>query len=498
MPKETDLYSLHIEYINQFTTAKNLRIPSGYGVPDRQRQEMLFSWANAHPEFKVPIYSTRDVQRERLRIKIYLQREFKISPAYEEFITTLADLPDVAPMKDQCRIAVNIPAYNEGKRIYQTLEAYTSQVDLEGNPIDPDLWEINILSDTTIGTDFDNSKSEVERFVQDFGRVRALPRINFIQVKVAPPFNNVGHARKVLTDLSLFRSLRREGQTQPLYIESEDMDLDRVDPNLIYIAITTLDNHPELDFIKGIEDRNPDVMKHNDYLLFRNRVWDFIMVLLRSKKYRDFSDPNYSFGWNRMVSGGWCTAYSAEAYAISGGHDPFAKTGEDTGLAENLSVFRSTDGNPKLDIGAHVRTRSDSSPRRFLYEMITGRNAYAPDNFDNPETNKRIRELSIEELLEMTKQYSRLNKDNEHHFNQILIKQVNRARKKVPEREFEKFIKTLFWVLGFKPEDYTINLNNEVPFEIHNWQSIANCLEDYRARHPRDRRPGERIKYRNI
>jgi hypothetical protein len=498
MSSEASLYSKHRAYIVEFTEARELRIPSGYGVSDKDRQVALFAWADSHPEFKAPTEDSRDVQRERQRVGVYLNREFSISPSYREYITSLAELPNVAPMSDKCRVSVNIPSYREGRRIYETLETYTKQVDDNGQPLDPETWEINIFSDTTIDVDFDNSKEEVERFIRENGDGGNLPPINFIQVKVSPPFNNIGHGRKVNTDLALFRSLRRTGQEAPLYIESEDMDQDRVDPLTIHNAITTLDNHPELDFIKGIEDRNPDVMKHNDYLFFRNRVWDFIMVLLRSKKYRDFTDPNFSFGWNRMVSGGWCTAYSAEAYAISGGHDPFAKTGEDTGLAENLSVFRSEDGNPKLDVGAHVRTRSDSTPRRFLYEMITGKNAYAQGNFDDPKTNHDIRDMSIEQLLEESKSLSRLNAENQHMFNKVLTKQVVRARDKVPAREFGNFVKTLFWILGFKPEDYTLTLNEEVPFQINSWQNIANALENYRARHPRDRRLGERIKHKNI
>lgn len=199
-----------------------------------------------------------------------------------------------------------------------------------------------------------------------------------------------------------------------------------------------------------------------------------------------------------MVSGGWCTAYTAEAYAISGGHDPFSKTGEDTGLGENLSVFRSNNDNSlELDTGQHVTTRSDSSPRRFLYEMVTKENAYAPGNFDDPEVNARIRELTIDELLERTKHLSRLNSENTSMFEKILLKQVVRARGKVPQDKFKGFVSTLFWLLGFKPEDYEYTGDVDAPFKIKNWQNIAECLEDYRQRHPRDRNPGERTKHEN-
>lgn len=498
MSNEAALYELHQTYIEEFKAVAAKRIPTGYGVPDAERQAALQNWVVVHPEYKVPSDKTRDVARERMRIKSYLDREFEASPTYGKFIASLADLPNVAQMSDECRISVNFPAFMEGARIYETLSAYIQQVDQTGVPMDPNHWEINIFSDSTIDKPFDNSEAEVRRFIQDNKHRTDIPKINFIQTKVASPFNNIGHARKVLTDLSLYRSLRRSNQQAPLYIESEDMDIDRADPRVLSNAIAMLDAHPELDFVKGIEDRNPDVMKHNDYLFFRNRVWDFIMVLLRSKKYQDFNDPHYSFGWNRMVSGGWCTAYSAEAYAISGGHDPFAKTGEDTGLAENLSIFRSENENPKLEVGAHITSRSDSTPRRFLYEMISGKNAYAPDNFDHPETNARIRSMSITELLEAAKPLSRLNADNQVHFNKVLMKQVVRASEKVPEKEFKGFVKTLFWMLGFKPDDYVFTEDPKTPFEIKNWQNVADCLEDYRARHPRDRKPGERIKHKNI
>lgn len=56
-----------------------------------------------------------------------------------------------------------------------------------------------------------------------------------------PEEANIGFVRKLLTDAVLQRSLDRNNQSQPLYIESEDADLIEVDKRTVFNLISKLD-----------------------------------------------------------------------------------------------------------------------------------------------------------------------------------------------------------------------------------------------------------------
>ena len=69
-------------------------------------------------------------------------------------------------------------------------------------------------------------------------------QINYVDVEFDSPFNNVGNARRVITDLTLMRSVERQNQNKLPYIETEDADLVTVDKNTVINIINKLDNNP--------------------------------------------------------------------------------------------------------------------------------------------------------------------------------------------------------------------------------------------------------------
>jgi hypothetical protein len=482
----------------QSETQANLgsRMPSIYNLPARERHAKLSEWANMHPEFRVLPEPTRSVERERERIEVYLSREYGLSPSYEGYLEALAEMPGVSPMTDECRIAVNIPAHMEGEGIYKTLEIYTRQTDKDGNPINGLTWEINILDNNRVDIPFDNTRSEVERFLADNAGRFDLPTINYIQQGFDSPFNNTGNARKIATDLTLVRSLKRTNQTAPLYIETEDADLESVDPLLVHNAVTKLDEHPELDFVLGVTDRTPAILMKNDFVFLKSRTIDFTAILLRNKKYRNADNPNFSFSWNRLITNGWLCAYSAEAYAVSGGYDPLAHLGQDLPIGEALSVFRSEGDFPNLDLGARVSTRGDSSPRRIISGIAKGMSQYGIGKDKSSELNAAMREENIDTMLKSIDHLARIADSNVGEFEKALLKRVGRVRNEVPPTEYRKYVKMLFMFLGFQSEDYEVGEEGDIT--ISSWGNVKNCLEDYRRRHIKPGKPGERTKYSTI
>lgn len=494
--RETEIDQLRQRYEEEIKANAHLRIPSLYALRAPERHKALLEWISAHPEYRVLPEGERSVERERRRIRAYLDNEFRSLPSYAGYLEALSVLPEVSPMTDECRIAVNIPSHMEGKGIYRTLELFVSQVDDRGKPIDGRIWEINILDNNLTGTPFDNTKQEVEKFLADNQGRPDLPAINYIQQGFNAPFNNTGNARKILTDLTLLRSLVRTNQRGALYIESEDADIEFVDQMLIHNAITKLDQNPKLDFVLGLADRTPEILMENDYVFLKCRTIDITTILLRKKKYRSPDNPNFSFSWNRLITNGWLCAYTAEAYAVSGGYDPFAYVGEDLLIGEQLSIFRSEGDFPNLDLGERVATRGDSSPRRIIASIVTGMSQYGVTTEKSTELNAAMREFNIDKMLESIGHLARINDFNVHEFEKALLKRISRVRNEVPPSQYKSYVKMVFLFLGFKPEDYTITDRGEII--ISSWENVKKCLEDYRERHKKKRKPGQRTKFRNI
>ena len=82
----------------------------------------------------------------------------------------------------------------------------------------------------------------------------------------------------------------------------------------------------------------------NDIFFLIRRAWDFGEILLQNKKYRPDVNEKANFEWNRIITGGWNTAYSAQVYAEIGGYDPTMRQGEDMYIGKQISILRGNIG----------------------------------------------------------------------------------------------------------------------------------------------------------
>ncbi len=439
----------------------------------------------------------RDIKREHAVLSMYFEGIKNSDPKYFEYLTHLSQEPTMPAMQDECRVSVNIPAWMEGKIVHHTLTEYTGQTDQSGSPLNPNAYEINIIINRKTGSPSDNTVQEIQRFIDERKSQGKNFKINYVDVEFDPPKNNVGHARKVITDLALLRSLQRTGATQQLYIETEDADLIRVDPHTVTNLITKLDTNPHLDAVSGIQDRYPEILMQNDYLFLDRRLWDFTGTMLqRRNKYRPENNPNWHNWWHRTITGGWNTGYTAEAYALIGGHDSGLTMGEDTIIGEKISMIRGDGKNPNLDVVGTVSTRSDSSPRRFINEVITGKGAYT-ESFTDEELNIRLKTAPLEELLTMISPVARISPDNEESFRNMISWRLDQLKNlSVNNVEAVKDFQLAMTFLGFKNGDFDITPDGHV--HITNLDNIKLALEDYRHRHQAPREPGKRTSYGSV
>jgi len=486
------------------------------GLPDTPRNEYYSGetltesrkWLSENPQAHKPVRKVkhadgteswidkdgnpvkRDISRERTQISEFMTALQAEDPAHYAELLRLAPL--ITPMNNETRVAVNIPSWMEGKTIYETLDKYTKQVDKDGNPIDPNLYEINIIVNRKTGSTADNTVAEIERFKASAATRGQNLQINYIDVEFDAPLNNVGNARRVITNLTLLRSLQRSTQTGQLYIESEDADLISIDQKTVTNIIEKLDENPQLDAVRGIQDRAPEKMMENDFLFLYRRMQDFKEVFLRRKDYRPENNPRGSFNWNRTITGGWNTAYTAEAYALIGGYNPYMSKGEDMLIGERLSMARGDGLNPNTEIVGRVNTRSDSSPRRYIYEVATGQAAYG-ENFEDPAVNALIRNKTPEELMESIENLSRIDSANTNLFASMVNNEYQFILGTTPtEADAQDVTKQVMLWLGFKPGDYEFGPSHNLI--VNNWSNVSTALNGYRERHTRPRADGERIR----
>ena len=436
----------------------------------------------------------RDVTRERNVLNNYINELRSKDQNYVTNLESLASSAKMTPMTNECRVSINIPAWMEGKNMYRVLSDYVKQTDENGNRLDPNTFEINIIVNRKTGSTPDNSVAEIERFIAESRARGENYRVNYIDLEFNPPLNNVGHARKVLTDLTLLRSLRRTGQTQALYVESEDADLVQIDPKTVINIVKKMDENANLDAVRGIQDRYPETMMKNDLLFLQRRIWDFTELFLRRKKFRPENNPNWNFTWNRIITGGWNTAYSAEAYALIGGYDSRQTKGEDMTIGEKITMVRGDGSMPNLDVVGRVPTRSDSSPRRFIGELITGKGAYT-DTFEDERVNNFIKNATLDELLHSVDSVSRISDVNKGSFSGMFEGHYKSIKNlTLNETEAKEFMDSILMWIGFRKTDY--NYTADGGLNITNWDNLKASLDDYRNRHQNSRNPGERTKYK--
>jgi hypothetical protein len=390
----------------------------------------------------------------------------------------------LSPMDDECRVAINVPAWMEEKNLYHFLNQFTFQVDADGNRLDPSLFEVNVIINRREGTPADGSVEVIERFMGEYERQNGVrPKVNYLDVEFPADRANVGFARKVISDVTALRSLQRTGQTGSLYFESEDADVVKADPRTVFNLIDKFDANPHLEALRGIQDRDPSYLKENDYLFMRRRAWDFFEILARQQRFRNPNAQGWNATWNRVVTGGWNTGYTLEAYTNIGGYDTVV-AGEDMRIGEKISMVRGDGTQPNLEVIGTVGSRSDSSPRRFIQEIIENRGAY--EDFGNEETNRIIRDSSIPELMGMIGTHARLSDGNQQDFESYLsvIPHWTRDVTGGSRQEAEAMTRRILFMLGLSSSDYTYSPDR---ITVTNWDNFRQSLETYRERWNRRR-----------
>jgi hypothetical protein len=363
---------------------------------------------------------------------------------------TAAALP---PMGPDCRLVVLVPARTEAANIHRLLDRYRDQRDLSGAPLPAGLFEVMVLVNRYDDEADDGTAAAVERENCD--------RLTVLAAEYTHPAGErapVTMARKLLTDVALWRAAQRPTYRAPLYLASEDADVWWLDPRQVALIIRTLDTDPGLDGVRGQVDHCPWIMANHPLLVLARRSWNFTESLLARRSLRPDRNPAYDFNWNRLNTNGWNTAFTAEVYAKIGGYTRHRRLDEDMDIGEKISCLRAYQRRgvpvPQTQTMGWLPTRSEGSPRRWLHWAVTGVEPYRDDNFLRREHEDAIKNQGITELDRSARPHTTVDPDR---LTTALQRDLDFLNRRMGSGSADPVYRQVLAMLGLTPSDVVVS-----------------------------------------
>ena len=318
---------------------------------------------------------------ERNEIQKYLAR---LEPSY---LKELEDMSDLAgrTMSETCRLTISIPAYLEGENIRKTLELYINQKDKNGNPLDPNIFELVVLNNHPVTVPEDKTQKEVEKFRQDHPEMKVI----YMHKKwSAQEPATVGNARRYLSDISLLRNLSRTKTTGDFILVTNDADAIGVDEHYVSDILTAFKTYPTTDAF-SLKWSWPAAALQKPNFYAANFVWDGLLrFYVSGLEGAVMEEPSQLEARNAAIR--------SAMYAAVGGFNRQAKNAEDSEMSYLVADARNWD--PKSVVRLDV-AKITTNPRRPMSALATG----TPLNemYVTFQSNPEIRKMDNDQLLAM-------------------------------------------------------------------------------------------------
>ncbi|HEB79313.1 MAG TPA: hypothetical protein ENI79_02415, partial [Rhodospirillales bacterium] len=195
----------------------------------------------------------RNVDTERRVIEAYLSN---LSADWVALVRRLCEaLPAMAP---QTRLSVLIPARLEAFRLPRCLAAL-EQESRSLRRSDPNVLEVIVL-DNRRKSDAPDHTADAIALWTAHAKAESLPVSRVVHVWNDDERFCLPKARKLLADVALMRAIERPTAIGPLYLISEDADVEDIEPNRSAEFVRRFDALPWLDALRGRQDRTPSVL----------------------------------------------------------------------------------------------------------------------------------------------------------------------------------------------------------------------------------------------
>jgi len=255
-------------------------------------------------------------------------------------------------MDQNCKVTINIPTHIAERNLLRTLSEYAKQIDMDGNPLDASVFEINILINAKKSDKF--NKALLTEQIEQFRRLYPNIRVNTYQHQYAGNNATISRIRDDLASISLIRALEVDCDMRFLSMVTNDADAIEIDSKYIARIIRNYETDSRLKIqIGGLEYPEKEYFS-NHLFLATNRFMQFFETILRYKE-------------DRFPMRGGNSVIKADAYAEAGGYNPKKLK------RENLKLYRHVRNTYGLE-GIHVdsRMKITTNARRATYAIESG------------------------------------------------------------------------------------------------------------------------------
>lgn len=425
-------------------------------------------------ELPLGVPEKRDTVRERKAFDHYLS---SLNSHWVDFIELLSSTHP--PMSPSVRAVVLVPARLEALRIERFLKALEKDLG-ELARCDSPFLELFILNNKRCEEQWDKTYEVIEAYRAE--RESTFPILYFEHVWDPDERYHLALGRKILADVALYRAVRHTSAEGPLYLFSEDADVECIDAGRTAAMVLFLDAHPELDALRGTQDRTRWALAKNQLLLLERRSWFFTECQLSAKFLWPANWEGANFYWNRVVTGGWNTCFSAETYAMIRGYTPSVRIFEDMDIGQRISVLRGSWRSKRFipDVSTIRRFpyRAESSAARAILSLCKNRHIYDAHNdyefFFKCSSEALVRKEKLSDLLQSLSDFAEINSENKYRFEEVLSdlwREVLRILS-CRERAFRIFKRTIF-LLGFQNDDFILCDDHVVLLRLNKYRENA-------------------------
>ena len=153
------------------------------------------------------------------------------------------------PIEARCAFSIGVPvaAHEEEGYVYRALKSFTQQT------VSPDTFEIVLFCNhPDVDRDRkpvkpDGSMQEIARFCDDFPEIR----VRAFYQPLSSTEARIGYIRKILTDVTVVRQLRRTGGSEDIILLRADADTHAVRSTLVEKYLQLFSENPKVLSFKG-------------------------------------------------------------------------------------------------------------------------------------------------------------------------------------------------------------------------------------------------------
>ncbi len=405
--------------------------------------------------YHVPPATDRCPRRQHVAVQTY------IDSWHDHWLSTVKKYVNIIPqLSSSIRVIGLIPARNEEFRIQASLTAIGYDVTTSRMV---DAFELIILENgrsNEVGPTAISVSEWIEENKPSFP-IHMLQH-NWHKTEKYP----IAKARKLLADTAIYRICDTQPD-HPVFLLSEDADIERVQTGRMRMALTKLDKQPSIDAIRGIQERSVNALKQNHLALLERRSWQFTELFLSSHHFRPPQVDIANFYWDRVVTAGSNVFFSAEIYSQIGGYSEDVVVFEDMDIGQRISVFRGQYSKgqfaPCTSTVCRFSGREESSIARILLSLIQKSHVYQHDGSSFFDVDHIIKNPgAVPQLLAELLPYAKLTDENKWRFEMLLTDSLFELYRICKVDVGGKLFRRIMFYLGFYPESYVITSEGAV------------------------------------